>query len=247
MKISFLILTWNRHKFLDKCLETLIPAIDNTKDCEIIVMNNGSTDETSAVLDKYKHHPMLRIIHRRKNRGLKAYKRLFLYAKGDHMVVVDDDVLSFPRHLDTIFIDYMKSFPDFGFVGLNVVQNEFTNGAKPGPEHYTDVVMNDKVIQQGPTGGWCTCFRKQDFKKIRLKFLLADLSMKNGEDGFLSLCFEQKLGLKSGIIKDAVCFHASGPHYAKLYGHLEREIEKYASAELDDFVKVYREYESAEL
>ena len=63
------------------------------------------------------------------------------------------------------------------------------------------------------------------------------------EDGFLSRNFARFLRLKSGIIKDQVCFHACGPHYAKQFGHLDREIEKYAQSKLPEFVDRYRSYQ----
>jgi glycosyltransferase involved in cell wall biosynthesis len=242
MKTSFIILTWNRYKFLEKCLEALIPSIANPHDCEIVVMDNGSTDGTRDVLMKYKDNKLFRVILRSKNYGLDSYKKLFNYAKGDQIVIVDDDVLAFPNELDNIFTDYMQTFPHYGFIALNVIQNEFTNGAKPGPEHYTEETVNGKTIEFGPTGGWCACFRKSDYKKIWLKVAFANLNMKNSEDGFLARSLHKKLGLKSGIIKNQVCFHATGPYYAKQYGHLDREIEKYKQSGLQELVDSYEKY-----
>ncbi|MNL15553.1 putative glycosyl transferase [compost metagenome] len=243
MRISFLILTWNRPKFLQKCIESLISSINDLSSCEIIVMDNGSDDETFSVLEKYRQSSYIRIIKLKKNYGIAGYKKLFNKARGKYCVIVDDDVLEFPKGLDNIFIDYMESYPDYGFIALNVIQNEFTNGAKPDISHYTEDVRKDKIIEAGPTGGWCACFRLSDYKKIRWRFLFSNLSMKMSEDGMLSALFERKLHLKSGIIKDAVCFHACGPYYAKEYGHLKREIEKYKNSGLKDFVEEYRKYE----
>ena len=242
MRTSFVILTWNRYKFLEKCLESLISSIENPTDCEIIIMDNGSTDATRDILKSYSDNKLLRIILRNKNYGLDAYKKLFSKAKGDLVVIVDDDVLEFPKNLDSIFIDYMQAFPDYGFIALNVIQNEFTNGAKPGPEHYTEETRNGKTIETGPTGGWCACFRRSDFRKLWFKFMFAKIDMKTSEDGLLASLFNRKLKLKSGIIKNEICFHASGPYYAKQYDHLDREIEKYANSGLQNFVDNYKKY-----
>jgi glycosyltransferase involved in cell wall biosynthesis len=242
IKTSFVILTWNRFKFLEKCLEALIASIADPDDCEVVIMDNGSTDGTLDVLKRYKNNKLVRVIFRKKNYGLNAYKKLFSYAKGEQIVIVDDDVLTFPKELDRIFTDYMQTFPHYGFIGLNVIQDEFTNGAKPGPEHYTDETINGKTIEHGPTGGWCACFRKKDYKKIWFRVLFADLSMKSSEDGFLAHNFQKRLGLKSGIIKNEICFHACGPYYAKQYGHLGREIEKYKQSGLQTFVDDYQKY-----
>lgn len=242
MKISFVVLTWNRYQFLEQCLAHLVQSIDDLPSCEIIVMDNGSTDGTAAVLNKYEQQPGFRIIRLKKNYGLEAYKKLFGKAKGKYVVIVDDDVLSFPTGLDTLFTDYMETYTDYGFIALNVIQNEFTDGAKPGIEHYTDDIRGDKAIEKGPTGGWCACFRKSDYNKIKWRFWFAKISMKVSEDGMLSLLFNKKLKLKSGLIKNAICFHACGPYYAKQYGQLDREIEKYKNAGLDSYVDKYEQY-----
>lgn len=242
MKVSFVILTWNRYKFLEKCIKELVNSIDDKLNCEVIVMDNGSTDKTHEVLSNYHNDSLVKVIQRGKNYGLNSYKKLFKQASGEYVVIVDDDVLNFPSGLDKIFIDYMTSFPNYGFLALNVIQNEYTNGAKPAPSYYVDDRKEDKIIERGPTGGWCSCFRMNDFKKVRLRFLFTNLNMKRGEDGLISKLFYKKLGLQSGIIKKEYCFHACGPYFAKEYGHLDREIEKYKSSGLKTFIEIYKQY-----
>jgi len=242
MKVSFVILSWNRYKFLDECLSALLPAIKNVDDAEVIVMDNGSTDNTHAILDKYDSNPIVKIVSRKKNYGLNAYKKLFRMAKGEYIIIVDDDVLSFPDGVDNIFIEYLKAFPDYGFLALNVIQNEFTLGAKPPIENYVEEIRGDKVIEKGPTGGWCACFERKNYNKIKLRFLFNDLNMAKGEDGLLVNLFSRKLKLKSGLIKNHYCLHACGPHYAKVYDHMDRELEKYKQAGLDAIVEEYKNY-----
>ncbi|MEJ8802675.1 glycosyltransferase family 2 protein [Pontibacter sp. H249] len=242
MKVSFVILTWNRYKFLERCIQELVNSIDDELNSEIIVMDNGSTDKTPEVLNRFVNNNLVKIIRRKKNYGLNAYKKLFKQASGEYVVIVDDDVLNFPKSVDKIFIDYMTSFQDYGFLALNVIQNEFTNGAKPEPSFYVDDTKEDKTIEQGPTGGWCSCFRVKDYSKIRLRFLFTNLNMKRGEDGLITKLLYKKLGLKSGIIKKEYCFHACGPYYAKEFGHLDREIEKYKNSGLKNFIDIYKQY-----
>lgn len=199
-------------------------------------MDNGSTDKTSEVVKLY---PEIKYTRLTKNLGLNAYKKLFNAAEGEYIVIVDDDVLDFPVDLDQIFIEYMSTFSDFGFLALDVIQNEFTDGAKPALANYTEVCHKDLVVQQGPTGGWCTVFRRKDYRKVKFLFQMKNLNFKKGEDGTLSRLFRKWLKLKNGIIKNKYCFHACGPYYAKKYGHLEREIEKYRASGLEDYVEKY--------
>jgi hypothetical protein len=163
-------------------------------------------------------------------------------ARGEYIVIVDDDVVDFPKSLDRIFIEYMRAFRDYGFLALNVIQNEFTNGAKPEKHCYTEDKRDGRVVEKGPTGGWCTCFRKRDYRKIRFVFELLNLNMRHSEDGALEKLFRWFLHLKSGIIQDAHCFHACGPYYSKENGYLQRDIEKYNKARLDAFVDAYKKF-----
>jgi glycosyltransferase involved in cell wall biosynthesis len=242
MKFSYILLTWNRYRFLEKCLEALTSSTQGPIVSEIVVMDNGSTDRTPEVLDRYRDHPNFRAIRRDKNYGLNAYKTLLGEGSGEYIVIVDDDVLEFPPHLNEIFVAYMEAFPDYGFLALNVVQNEFTDGAKPSIDHYTEDTRDGRTIERGPAGGWCACIRRAQYRKIRFRIWMFNLSMRKSEDGMISNQLWRKLGLKFGIIKDQFCFHATGPHYAREYGQLAREIEKYSAAGLTSYVEAYAKF-----
>mgnify|MGYP001203974854 CR=1 FL=1 len=239
MRFSFVILTWNRKAFLERCISSLIESVSYFSDAEIIVMDNGSTDGTAEYLAEFYGDPRFRVFRLKRNYGLRSYKKLLRKAKGDLVVVVDDDVLAFPPDLNGLFSNYIAAFPDFGYLALDVIQNEFTNGAKPPDDHYRDVVNGDLTIQLGPTGGWCTCFRRRDFRKIQVFFEMSKINMKVSEDGLLAGLFLRWCGLKSGIIKGHRCFHATGPHYSKEHGFLERDIEKYKGSGLDELADLY--------
>ena len=242
MRFSFVVLTWNRYRFLEICLPALLSSINDRNQCEIIVMDNGSTDRTGEVLVRYRGEKNLRIIMRDRNYGIEAYKDLFAKARAKYVVVVDDDVLEFPMGVDQIFEEYMRLFPDLGMLALNVVQNEFTNGAKPGPERYTEVTRHGKTVEVGPTGGWCACFRRWHYQVLRPVMACKRLNMAFSEDAFLTGNLKRWLKKDSGIIRDAICFHATGGHYAQQFGHLDREIEKYSGTGLTDILAHYERF-----
>lgn len=241
-KVSFVILTWKRANMLKICIPKLIESIQNKNDCEIIIFDNASNDDTEALLkdlvSEFSSQIDIKYYISDKNLRLLAYKKLFKMATGDIVIEVDDDVLAYPTAVDQVFIKYFDNFKNFGFLALDVIQNEHTNGSKPESHHYTDVTVNGLTVESGPTGGWCAGFRAKDFKKISWLFNMMPLTMKSGEDGALQHLFKL-FGKKSGIIKDQKCFHASGSFYSKQFDQLERDVEKYQAAGLDNFVQDY--------
>ena len=93
---SLVIPTHNRAALLRRTLAHLL-KLDEIAGCEIIVVNDGSTDDTGAVLEQYRQMfpRIIRVITlenggpgRARNFGVEA-------ARNERILFVDDDV--FPR------------------------------------------------------------------------------------------------------------------------------------------------------
>lgn len=65
--LTIVIPTWNRARYLEKNLEILDSYLQRGLDFKILVCNNGSTDNTNQVLEKYINHPKVRIINHPEN------------------------------------------------------------------------------------------------------------------------------------------------------------------------------------
>ncbi len=232
-----MVLTWNRAPMLEMCLESFFENISNEYPYELIIMDNASTDWTSGILDKYEGRESVRIVRSKINYRLNGYKKLFAMAKGKYMVELDDDVIRLPKDFDKAFVEYFDAFPDYGYIGLNVVQDEMTWGAKPGAEQYKDDVRGDRVIEEGPVGGWCTAFRRWHYKLFAPFLHLFNFTMARGEDGTLCGFLHVILRRRQGLIKNVVCLHATGIPYAKKYGLLDRDIEKYVAGARPDIAE----------
>jgi len=230
--ISFCMLTWNRAPMLRMCIRSFLDRISRSIPYELIVMDNASSDGTGAVLDAFLDHPNIRIVRNQKNLRLNAYKSLFGIARGDFIVDMDDDILEFPESFDKTIVDYFDAYPDYGYLCLNVVQDDKTQGHKPGPECYHEDRRDDKVVEEGPVGGWCAAFRRRHYRLFKFFFNRMNLSMSRVEDGALSGFLHVVLRQRQGVIKNAVCLHATGPYYAERFGLLKRETEKYEAAGL---------------
>ena len=233
-EISIVLLTWNRAPFLEICLREMFAAFDPDVTREVILMDNCSSDTTPEILSKYAAMPNVRVVCNKKNMRLNAYKKLFSMARGRFVIEVDDDILQFPPRFDKTFLEYFEAYPDYGYLALNVVQNEKTSGAKPDSSCYADDVRGEKIVEEGPVGGWCSAFRRIHYWLASPLVAFMSLSMARPEDGVLSGIVGKIFRKRMGIIKNAVCLHATGPEYARMYGLLGREKEKYIAGSMPE-------------
>ncbi|MDO5841812.1 MAG: glycosyltransferase [Methanobrevibacter ruminantium] len=104
-KVSVVIPVYNVEKYLVECMDSVINQ--TFKDIEIICVNDGSTDDSLAILEYYaKLDDRIKIITQ-ENRGLGNARNVGMrHASGDYLVFIDsDDYIS----LDTIAKLYNNS------------------------------------------------------------------------------------------------------------------------------------------
>ena len=109
MQFSIIIPAYNAAKYLNRCIESV--ANQNLPhDCyEAIVVNDGSTDDTLAVLDLLiDKYSFLRYIST-PNRGLSnARNRGIAEASGEYILFLDSDDSISPNVLDRIYLEMSK-------------------------------------------------------------------------------------------------------------------------------------------
>jgi len=110
MLVSVVVLTYNRCADLKRCLDSL--ERQTFRPFEIVVVDNGSTDETSKLLERY---PIRVIRNDVKN---KAYLRNIGWrtAQGDIVAYIDDDTEALPDWLASI-VGTFEKFSKIGAVG----------------------------------------------------------------------------------------------------------------------------------
>jgi glycosyltransferase involved in cell wall biosynthesis len=97
--ISIVVPVYNEARTVASVIERLI-AIDLPAAREILVVNDGSTDGTRAVLDQVPARPELRIIHAEKNGGKGSAIRIgFARASGTVVAIQDADLELDPAQL----------------------------------------------------------------------------------------------------------------------------------------------------
>lgn len=90
MLFSICIPVYNTSKYLREAVESVLEQ--NEKDYEIVLVDDGSTDESRSICDKYAaDYPNIRVIHKANEGLMMTRRRGFQEAKGDYFVCLDSD------------------------------------------------------------------------------------------------------------------------------------------------------------
>lgn len=89
--ITGVICTHNRERFLERCIRSLYDQTLGSSLYEVLVVDNGSTDGTREVCDRFSTHPNFRYVHEPVLGLSSARNRGWMAAKGRYVGYIDDD------------------------------------------------------------------------------------------------------------------------------------------------------------
>jgi glycosyltransferase involved in cell wall biosynthesis len=114
--VSVVICAYNAASFIVETLDSLFAQ--TFSDYEVIIVNDGSTDETATVLQPY----LSRIIyHEQPNQGPAAARNAALrLARGQYISVLDSDDLWMPDYLEKM-VGYLQAHPEIDLHYPNAV------------------------------------------------------------------------------------------------------------------------------
>ena len=121
MKLSIIIPIYNVENTLRQCLDSVISQ--NIDDCEIILVDDGSTDRSIIIADEYAcKHPSITIYHK-VNGGLSDARNYGLERmNGDYVTFVDSDDELSPNTLEPL-LNIMHNHPEYDILEYSVLQN----------------------------------------------------------------------------------------------------------------------------
>lgn len=89
VKVSIIVPVYNVEEYLDRCLHSLVHQTLN--DIEIIVVNDGSTDDSQKIIDKYRSNKKIKAFSK-ENGGLSDARNFgMMFATGEYIGFVDSD------------------------------------------------------------------------------------------------------------------------------------------------------------
>lgn len=205
-KISVIVPAYNIGPWLGRCLDSLLAQ--SHKNLEIIVVNDGSKDDTAAVLDEYAaRYPNVKAIHKENGGVTSARLRGVAEAAGSWLGFIDGDDIIEPEMYAHLLENAHKYGADISHCGHQVL---FPDG-RIGYVHNTgEVRPQDKLtglkdLLDGGLieSGLCTkLYRRELFDGLSDWM---DCSIKNNEDLLMNYYLFEKA--EKSIFEDICPYH----------------------------------------
>lgn len=165
INLSIIIPAYNVQKYISACIDSILKQ-ETQYSYEIIVINDGSTDDTSKELEKYATNKNVHIINQ-ENKGIGAARNRGIdEAFGKYIMFVDSDDKLAPDAIDNLFIS------SDGFT-IDIVQGGYRRFTDDGKYSQLFVQksqsgMKDKLIFQQYLGfPWGKIYKRELWNNIR--------------------------------------------------------------------------------
>ena len=174
-KVSVIVPIYNVEKYLKKCLDSLVNQ--TLDDIEIILVNDGSKDNSKQIAEKFANDYPNKIIYLEKeNGGLSSARNYGLkHAKGDYISFVDsDDYVS--KNLYKNLLEYMDNDYDmvkFKIIKVDINNNTFIENSSPKFENKTgeeafDILYKEDVMTET---AWAYLYKRIFWQENNFEFM----------------------------------------------------------------------------
>lgn len=234
--LSVIIPVYNRMEYIDKCMESVMNQ--TYKNIEIILVDDGSTDGSGEICDRYAKKDVRIIVVHQKNGGqMSARKSGVEKAGGEVATFVDSDDWIEPDMYERMMATYMDGKPDMVTSGLICEYGEWKNiwldGVEAGiyekdairHEIFPCLMYDENTKRQGITPSLCNKLLKTPMLKKIMD--MADTQLTLGEDGVIVYDF-------AGQADKIAILHNAWYHYVQHEGSMVHAYN------LCSFEKIYR-------
>ncbi|WP_339865435.1 glycosyltransferase family A protein [uncultured Algoriphagus sp.] len=140
MKVSVIIPSYNYADFLPECLESVLAQ--TWQDWEVLIIDDGSTDNTKKVAEKYQKKDSRIIYHYQENKGLSNARNTGInLSKGEYLQFLDSDDMISQDKL-TLQVAHLEQNPD---LSLSYCKSWYFLGTTP------DQLHSDLLLQNSTT------------------------------------------------------------------------------------------------
>ena len=168
-QVTVLMATWNRAGLISRAIESV--QMQTFQDWELIIVDDGSKDETPQVVAEWKKkEPRIIAFRNEPNKGISiTYNVGLRAARGKYVAMIDDDDPWIPKDKLERQVAFLDSHPEYVGCGAGVVVVD-----PAGKERYrylkpeTDAAIRGKMLFSNPMANSTTMFRLDSGKRVGL-------------------------------------------------------------------------------
>jgi glycosyltransferase involved in cell wall biosynthesis len=112
-RVSVVLPTYNQAHYLPQALDSVLNQ--TWRDFELVVVNDGSTDETPRILDEYQRRYGIKVVHQENRKLPGALNTGFRLARGQYLTWTSSDNIMRPRMLE-VLVGALDRHPEVGLV-----------------------------------------------------------------------------------------------------------------------------------
>lgn len=188
---SIVVPCYNVRKYLPKCLDSLISQTYHN--IEIILVDDGSTDGSNIICDKYAHRDSrIKVIHKENGGLVSARNSGYYIATGEWIMYLDgDDWID--ANTCEILMNYISNYPDIDIIFWKYIQelgNISIRGKMEWPckdkihlysnDECKKLAYNTLIYKSGIATAYCKLIRLSYAKKYNIYH---DKRLKQGAEG----------------------------------------------------------------
>ncbi len=180
---SIVITTYNRARIVRRCIDSCLAQ--SFADLEVVVVDDGSSDDTVAVLAEHYDDPRLRVVAHEANRGINPSRHTGAgSARGEWVVVVDSDDELLPGALQRLH-ELIAGLPE----GVRVLRSR---------QVHDDGHVTPGFVPAGPYGyegriRWAEAEGGNDAGRCLKREVFAETPYIDGRRGAMETLFELNL------------------------------------------------------
>ena len=170
--ISVIIPVYNVERYLKQCLNSVIRQ--TYENLEIICVNDGSTDNSLAILKEYEQKDHRIVVISQENKGLSAARNTGLtHVTSDYVSFIDSDDYIDPRYIEVLYTKLHESNADFSLCdilpfGNNIYKNlQWIDWCRTRLKWSADIPINPNNLV---VMSWAKLFKMDVIRKHNLQF-----------------------------------------------------------------------------
>lgn len=197
MKLSIIIPVFNSEKYLNKCIESCCKCFQRNENFEIILVDDGSTDNSGSICDFWGHeYDFIKVIHKA-NGGVSSARNLGIKAaQGKYIAFIDSDDYLEGKDFNNILNTCIENDLDVCFYKFKIMDRN--GGFKICFDHafsYNNIYTGEYVIENNfNTSSACIAFFKlEHIKKHSISFCEDMAYSEDADFVFHAIVFAKKI------------------------------------------------------